>query len=67
MVSALELTVSQKKDLAAALKQRLGRDISLNVKVDGSLLGGAIIRAGDMVIDGSAVSRLEKLGAELMR
>lgn len=67
VVSALELTDSQKKALAAALKKRLGRDISLNVKVDGSLLGGAIIRAGDMVIDGSAVSRLEKLGAELMR
>lgn len=67
VVTAMELTESQKKELAAALKKRLGREISLNVKVDGSLLGGAIIRAGDMVIDGSAVSRLEKLGAELMR
>jgi F0F1-type ATP synthase delta subunit len=31
------------------------------------LLGGAIIRAGDVVIDGSAVSKLEKLGTELAR
>ncbi|MGE0080765.1 MAG: F0F1 ATP synthase subunit delta [Thiohalomonadaceae bacterium] len=67
VVTAMELTDGQKKDLAAALKKRLGREVSLNVKVDGSLLGGAIIRAGDMVIDGSAISRLEKLGAELMR
>ncbi|MCK9530871.1 MAG: F0F1 ATP synthase subunit delta [Gammaproteobacteria bacterium] len=67
VVTAMELTESQKKELAAALKKRLGREISLNVKVDGSLLGGAIIRAGDMVIDGSAVSRLDKLGSELMR
>jgi F-type H+-transporting ATPase subunit delta len=67
VLAAMELTDSQKNDLAAALKKRLGREVSLNVKIDGSLLGGAIIRAGDMVIDGSAVSRLEKLGAELMR
>lgn len=67
VVTAMELTDSQKKDLAAALKKRVGREISLNVKIDESLLGGAIIRAGDMIIDGSAVSRLEKLGAELMR
>lgn len=67
VISAMELTDSQKNALAAALKKRLGREVSLNVKVDGSLLGGAIIRAGDTVIDGSATGRLAKLGAELMR
>lgn len=67
VTSAFELTEGQKKDLAAALKKRFGREISLSCQTDKSLLGGAIIRAGDVVIDGSAVSRLEKLSTELTR
>jgi F-type H+-transporting ATPase subunit delta len=67
VVSAFDLTDGQKTDLAAALKKRFGRDVSLSCKTDNSLLGGAIIRAGDVVIDGSAVSKLEKLGTELAR
>jgi F-type H+-transporting ATPase subunit delta len=67
VTSAFDLTDSQKKELAAALKKRFGREISLSCTTDKSLLGGAIIRAGDVVIDGSAVSKLERLGTELAR
>lgn len=67
VVSAFELTEGQKSDLAAALKKRFGREISLSCNTDKSLLGGAIIRAGDVVIDGSAVSKLGQLSAELAR
>jgi F-type H+-transporting ATPase subunit delta len=61
VVSARELTAAQADKIIAALKNRLGRDITLNISVDESLLGGAIIRAGDLVIDGSALSKLNRL------
>jgi F-type H+-transporting ATPase subunit delta len=47
------------------MKKRLGREIVLHERVDPSLLGGAVVRAGDLVIDGSVKGRLEKLAASL--
>jgi F-type H+-transporting ATPase subunit delta len=37
--------------------------VELSVSTDDSLIGGAVIRAGDLVIDGSVRARLEKLAA----
>lgn len=67
VISATPLSDNQKKAIAEALKKRLGRDIALDCRVDEALLGGAIVRAGDMVIDGSVTGKLEKLGAALVR
>jgi len=67
VISATPLSDDQKKAIAEALKKRLGRDIALDCKVDEALLGGAVVRAGDMVIDGSVTGKLEKLGAALVR
>lgn len=61
VTSALKLTAKQEDDISAALKKRLGRDITLNTSVDKTLLGGAIIRAGDLIIDGSALGKLNRL------
>ena len=61
VTSALKLTAKQEKDISAALKERLGRDVTLNTSVDKTLLGGAIIRAGDLIIDGSALGKLNRL------
>jgi F-type H+-transporting ATPase subunit delta len=61
VISARELTSEQADKISAALKARLGRDVTLNTSIDESLLGGAIIRAGDLVIDGSAVGKLNRL------
>ncbi|MFW5450331.1 MAG: F0F1 ATP synthase subunit delta [Methylophagaceae bacterium] len=61
VTTAMKLTVKQEKDISAALKKRLGRDITLNASIDESLLGGAIIRAGDLIIDGSALGKLNRL------
>lgn len=59
------LSAAQQKSLIESLSQRFDRKVSLNVEIDGSLLGGAIIRAGDMVIDGSVRGKLNKLHTEL--
>ncbi|PHS71628.1 MAG: F0F1 ATP synthase subunit delta [Methylophaga sp.] len=61
VTSALKLTAKQETDISAALKKRLGRDVTLNTSIDKSLLGGAIIRAGDLIIDGSALGKLNRL------
>lgn len=59
--TAIPLTEQQQANISAALKKRTGRDVTLNVEVDESLLGGAIIRAGDLIIDGSALGKLNRL------
>jgi F-type H+-transporting ATPase subunit delta len=67
VISAKALSESQKSALAAALAKRLGREVSLVCSTDESLLGGAIIRSGDMVIDGSVVGKLDKISSQLLR
>jgi len=59
--AAKPLTEEQEANISAALKKRTGRDVRLNVEVDESLLGGAVIRAGDLIIDGSALGKLNRL------
>ncbi len=54
------------KDLTSRLSQRLEREITLNITIDPNILGGAIIRAGDWVVDGSVRAKLEKLKQEVI-
>jgi len=63
--SAYVLDKAHEKDLAEALKARLGRDIEISSEKDPTLIGGVIIRAGDLVIDGSVRGQLHKLANEL--
>ena len=65
VVSALALNEQQTNAISAALKARLGRDITVSTEVDASLLGGAVIRAGDLVIDGSVSGYLQDMSSQL--
>jgi F-type H+-transporting ATPase subunit delta len=65
VVSATALSSDQEGRYAAALQKKLGRTVRLHTKVDGTLLGGAVLKAGDLVIDGSIKGRLERLATEL--
>ncbi|MDP6414968.1 MAG: F0F1 ATP synthase subunit delta, partial [Gammaproteobacteria bacterium] len=65
ITTAFEISSEISEKLAQALKTRLQRDIKLATAVDQSLLGGAVIRAGDTVIDSSTRGKLNKL-AETM-
>jgi len=58
MISAFPVSTEQQQKISAALKTRLGREVSLSCKTDQSMIGGAVIRAGDMVIDGSVTGHL---------
>ena len=57
--------ISSEAVSAASLEKRFGRRVRLQTAVDPALLGGAVVRAGDLVIDGSLQSRLERLAYEL--
>lgn len=63
--SAFELSAEQLQTLAAALSKRLDRTVVPQASVNKALLGGLIIRAGDLVIDGSVRGKLNKLAEAL--
>jgi F-type H+-transporting ATPase subunit delta len=65
VVSAVKLDAAQSDKLSAALAKRLKRNVRVKNSVDATLLGGAVLRAGDLVIDGSLKGRLERLATEL--
>ncbi|MBU1191010.1 MAG: F0F1 ATP synthase subunit delta [Gammaproteobacteria bacterium] len=65
LITAFPATDAQKQTIAAALKQRFGRDVQLEYVTDPSLMGGAVVRAGDLVIDGSVRGKLTRLGTAL--
>jgi F-type H+-transporting ATPase subunit delta len=61
ITSAIELNELYKERVAKALSERLKRKVMLHSKIDETLLGGAIVRAGDLVIDGSIRGKLNRL------
>ena len=65
VTSAAQLSSEQEQAIVSALKERLGRNVSLATEIDENLIGGAVIRAGDVVIDGSVRARLEGLANAL--
>lgn len=66
LVSASDVDAAQVERIAQALERRLGRSVEITVETDPALVGGAIVRADDMVIDGSVRSRLQRLAGSLI-
>ena len=65
ITSATPLAEDEVAKLRASLAKRFGREVQVSTAVDPALIGGAVIDAGDVVIDGSLRSKLERLGAAL--
>jgi F-type H+-transporting ATPase subunit delta len=63
--SAAELDDDEAKALRTRLEKMTGGRVDLSLKVDPSLLGGIQVRMGDLLIDGSARGRLERLRTQL--
>ena len=63
--SAVELSAAQKKELAATLARLTGKKIETKYSLDPALLGGAVVRIGDTIYDGSLRSRLNEMRARL--
>ena len=65
VTSAYPLSDAETQQLAEMMQEKLARNITLTSETDPSLLGGALIRADDLVIDGSVRGRLNKLAGTL--
>jgi len=65
LVSASDVDSATADRIASALSKKLGRSVELELELDASLIGGAVIRAEDMVIDDSIRTRLTRLASAL--
>lgn len=65
VTSAAPLDATQQKTLSSALERKLERSVRLHCETDPKLIGGAVVRAGDLVIDGSVLARLNRIAYEL--
>ncbi|WP_057829874.1 F0F1 ATP synthase subunit delta [Colwellia sp. TT2012] len=65
VTSAVEVTTEQEAKISTALEKRLARKVKLNCNVDASIISGLIIKADDMVIDGSIQGKLNRLAQTL--
>ena len=65
VVSAVELSATQKKNLGQSLEKKTGKKIEAKYAVDKGLLGGIVVRIGDTVYDGSLRHRLNEMRATL--
>lgn len=66
VTSAISLNDAEKQRITQAMKERLQREITLDCSVDKKLIGGMIIRIGDLVYDRSLRSQLNRLTTELL-
>lgn len=67
IVAAVELADEQRNAYTQALRKRFQQEVQVTVQVDPNLVGGAVVRAGDTVIDGSVRGRLSRLVDALQR
>lgn len=65
VTSATKLDAKQQRTLSEALARRLKRQVRLHCVVDPNLIGGAVVHAGDLVIDGSLRARIERMAYQL--
>lgn len=65
VTAAKPMTDEARAALAESLGKRLGRTVDIDVSTDESLIGGAVVRAGDLVIDGSVKGRLSRVSQAL--
>ncbi|GAB2623385.1 F0F1 ATP synthase subunit delta [Novilysobacter erysipheiresistens] len=65
VTAASELPAAELESIREGLKRRFGREVEIETAIDPSLIGGAVIDAGDVVIDGSLKGKLERLQGAL--
>jgi len=65
VTSATELSQLQQQEISGSLEKRLARKVKLNCSVDADLIAGFVVQAGDLVIDGSFKSKLNRLAETL--
>jgi F-type H+-transporting ATPase subunit delta len=67
LVSAVELPEESITKIRDALSEKTGKEVRMDVSVDPALIGGAVTRIGDLVLDGSVRTQLMSLKESLQR
>ena len=65
VTSAHELNDDEKRQLRTVLEQRTGKKVEARFQIDGALLGGAVVRLGSTIYDGSVRDQLKRLREQL--
>ncbi len=65
VITAYELDQQQQDSIAGSISARLGKQVNIVTSIDKSLIGGAVIRAGDSIIDASLRGRLTEMRNQL--
>jgi F-type H+-transporting ATPase subunit delta len=65
VVSATELPPETEKKIAARVREATGRRVELTRRVDPDILGGLVLRIGDILVDGSVKARIRQLRRRL--
>ena len=65
VTSAHELNDDEKRQLSSVLEQRTGKKVEARFEIDGALLGGAVVRLGSTIYDGSVRDQLKRLREQL--
>ncbi len=65
IASAVELSATQKAQFAFTLEKLTGKRVEAKYTVEPQLLGGAVVRIGDTIYDGSVRNRLDDLRVKL--
>ncbi|MFT7404104.1 F0F1 ATP synthase subunit delta [Zhongshania sp.] len=65
LTTAFALDSESEKRLVEVLSKKLAREVNVHTTIDPLLLGGVVVKAGDLVIDGSVRGRLAKLAEAL--
>jgi F-type H+-transporting ATPase subunit delta len=65
VTSAVELTAANHKKIAARMEEATGRRVELAERVDPAIVGGLVLRVGDVIVDGSVRSRIRQLRRRL--
>ncbi len=67
LVSATELSSETIEKIRAALSNRTGKEVILDVEQDPGLIGGIVTRIGDLILDGSVKTQLLNMRESLKR
>ena len=66
VTTAIPLDEKDKEMISRRVREIIGRKVTLDLQVDPSIIGGFIVRIGDMLIDGSVRQNLDSLGKNLL-
>ena len=66
VTSAADLTANERAELDAALAKLTGKKVQAQFKTDASLIGGAVVRIGSTIYDGSVRAQLDRLRARMI-